>query len=82
MFAFSRLREKVPEGRMRVSSEHRKVPSYSFVHLPLAREDFTQASMKAMPATPSAMPGKATSLSAFLPLRAALMRLGRAVSAG
>jgi hypothetical protein len=30
---------------------------YSFTHLALALDDFTQASMKALPATPSAMPG-------------------------
>ncbi len=36
------------------------------VHFPFFA-DFTQASMKAMPATPSSMPGNCTSLSGFLP---------------
>src|SRR5688572_23477746 len=45
----------------------------TFIHFPFLAEDFTQASMKAMPATPSSIPGNCTSLSSFLPARLALM---------
>lgn len=45
----------------------------TLVHFPFLPEDFLQASMKAMPATPSSMPGNMTSLPAFLPERRAMM---------
>jgi len=46
---------------------------YTFVHFPFLADDFLHASMKAMPATPSSMPGNMTSLSGFLPERRATM---------
>src|SRR4029079_7226197 len=46
---------------------------YTFVHFPFLPDDFLHASMKAMPATPSSMPGNMTSLSGFLPERRATM---------
>src|SRR6185312_4225109 len=41
-------------------SLYREKSTHTFVHLAFRTEDFTQASMKAMPATPSAMPGNIT----------------------
>ena len=45
------------EVRALASLEALDEAAYSFTHLALAFDDFTQASMKAMPSTPSLMPG-------------------------
>ena len=54
------------------SSEDRKA-SYGLTHLPFAFDDFTAASTKARPLTPSSMVGKWTPFGGFLPVRAALI---------
>jgi hypothetical protein len=46
---------------------------YGFTHLPLALDDFTAASTKASPLTPSSMVGKWTPSGGFSPVRAALI---------
>jgi len=52
---------------------------HGFTHLPLAFDDLTAASTKAIPLTPSSMVGKCVPLGGFLPERAAT--IARATSA-